>query len=200
MVRGRVPIYRARHDVSPAHALASRHSMRQRRPVGFLLVVSGGAGLACVALSLLPGYIACTLLIRCGTCYLLIPFGVLFVVVGIVLARSRPALLTAEEALSRQLYREILSEYARGRVILKIQVSMLLILGGASVLLAPADHVAWAFIGTGILSMLLGLGVLGPACLMPREERHVAAARERERQFVSRSRAITTGRTLAGDS
>ncbi len=150
--------------------------------------------LVCVALSLLPNLIACTALICCGTWYLFIPFGVLFVVGGMVLARSRLTPLTVEEALSRHRYREILSEYARGRVILKIQVSMLLILGGAAVLLAPADHVAWAFIGAGILGILLGLGVLVHTCLTLREERHIAAARERERQFASRWRAITTGR------
>ena len=182
------------HNVSPAHGFASRYLMRQRRPVGFLLVVSGGAGLVCVALSLLPSFIACTLLIRCGTCYWLLPFGALFVIVGIVLARSRPAPLTDEEALSRHRYREILSEYARGRVILKIQVSMLLILGGAFVLLAPAEYIARAFIGAGILGILLGLGVLVHTCLTSREERHIATARERERQFASRWRAITTGR------
>lgn len=189
------------HHVSPAHAFASCHAMRQRRrSVGFLLVVSGGMVLTCVALSLLPNLIVCTSLLRCGTCYPLIPFGALFVVVGIVLARSRATPLTDEEALSRQRYREILAEYARGRVILKILVSELLMLGGASALLAPSHRLAWALIGLGILGMLLGLGVLVHACLTPREKRHVAAARERERQFVSSLRTITTGRTPAGES
>ncbi len=124
----------------------------------------------------------------------------LFVVVGTVLARDRAALLTDEEALSRQLYRQILSEYARGWVIFKILVSMLLLLGGTSALFAPSDHVAWALVGGGILSMLLGLGVLWHVGLTPREERYVAAAGEREYQFSLRLRAITTGQISAEDS
>jgi hypothetical protein len=102
---------------------------------------------------------------------------VLSVVAGIVLARSRAAPLTDEEAQSRHLYREILSEYARGWVILKLLVSMFLILGGASLLFAPSRSFAWVLIGVGILGVLLGLGVLVHAGLTP----HVAAARERER-------------------
>ncbi len=156
--------------------------------------------LTCMALSFLPNPLTCTLLIHCGTWYPLIPFGVLCVVVGTVLARDRAALLTDEEALSRQLYREILSEYARGWVILKILVSMLLLLGGASALFAPSQNFAWALVGGGIFGMLLGLGILWHACLTPREERYVAAAREREYQFSLRLRAITTGQISAEDS
>ncbi len=156
--------------------------------------------LTCVALSLLPGLAACTLLIRCGTWYLLIPFGMLFVVVGMTLAQSHAVPLTDEEALSLQLYSEILAEYARWRLILKILVSMLLMLGGASALFAPSYRFAWALLVVGSLGMLLGLGVLAHACLTPREERHVAAAHEREREFSSRLRAITNGRTPAGAS
>ncbi len=168
------------HDVSPALAYASRRTLvRRRRLVGFLLVGAGGIVLTCIALSLLPGLTACTLLIRCGTWYPLIPLGMLFVVVGMTLAPSHAVPLTDEEALSVQLYSEILAEYARGRMILKILVSMLLLLGGASALFAPSHP--WALLVVGSLGVLLGLGVLVHACLRPREERHSAAAHERER-------------------
>ncbi len=81
------------HDISSAHACASRHTLMQRRRWGgILLIVAGGMVLTCVALSLLPGLTACTLLIRCGMWYPLISFGVLFVVVGMAVARSRAAL------------------------------------------------------------------------------------------------------------
>jgi hypothetical protein len=158
------------HDVSSTHVLASRHIIRQpRHLVGILLIVLGGMVLTCMGLSLLPNSLTCTLVIHCGTWYPLIPLGVVCVIAGIVLARSRASLLTDEEALSRQLYREILSDYARWWVILKLLVSMLLILGGASALFAPSDHVAWALVGEGILGMLLGLGALVHAGLTPRK-------------------------------
>jgi hypothetical protein len=189
------------HDVTSTQAFASRHTIRQRRHrVGILFIVSGGMVLTCIALSFLPNPTTCTLWIQCGTWYPLIPFGVLFVAAGIVLARSRAAPFTDEEALSRQLYREILSEYARGWVILKILVSMFLILGGASLLFAPSRSFAWVLPGVGILGVLLGLGVLVHAGLTPGETRHIAAVCERERLFASRLRAITTGRTSEEDS
>jgi hypothetical protein len=156
--------------------------------------------LTCIALSFLPNPTTCTLWIQCGTWYPLIPFGVLFVVAGIVLVRSRTAPLTDEEVLSRQLYREILSEYARGWVILKLLVSMFLILGSASLLFAPSRYLAWVLPGAGILGVLLGLAVLVHTGLKPGEARYNAAACERERLFASRLRAITTGRTTEEDS
>ena len=189
------------HDVTSTQAFASRHTIRQRRHlVGILFIVSGGTVLTCIAFSFLPNPTTCTLWIQCGTWYPLVPFGALSVVAGIVLARSRATPLSDEEAQSRQLYREILSEYARGWVILKLLVSMFLILGGASLLLAPSHYFVWVLVVVGILVVLLGLGVLVHACLMPKDERHVAVARERERLFASRLRAITTGRTSAEDS
>ncbi len=170
------------HDVTSTQAFASRHIIRQRRHlVGILFIVSGGTVLTCIAFSFLPNPTTCTLWIQCGTWYPLIPFGVLFVVAGIVLARSRAALLTDEEALARQLYREILSEYARGWVILKLLVSMFLILGGVSILFAPSYRSAWMLIGVGILGVLPGLGVLVHVGLTPGEARHNAAGCERER-------------------
>src|SRR6266446_6536817 len=98
------------HDVTSTQAFASRHTIRQRRHlVGILFIISGGMVLTCIAFSFLPNPTTCTLWIQCGTWYPLIPFGVLFVVAGLVLVRSRTAPLTDEEVLSRRLYREILS-------------------------------------------------------------------------------------------
>ena len=175
------------HDVTSPQAFTSRHNIRQRRHlVGILFIISGGMALTCITLSFLPNPTTCTLLIQCGTWYPLVPFGVLSVVAGIVLARSRAAPLSDEEALSRQLYREILSQYARGWVILKLLVSMFLILGGASLLFAPSRSFAWVLPGVGILGVLLGLGVLVHAGLTPGKARHSAAACERERQLSSR--------------
>jgi len=172
--------------------------MQHRRLVGFLLVVAGGIVLTCAALSLLPGLTACTLLVRCGTWYPLSPLGVLLVVVGMVLARSRAAPLTEEEAWSRQLYREILAEYARWRVIFTLFVSTLLILGGAAALFSLSQSFTWALLVVGSFSVLLGLGVLVRACLSQREERFVAAAHERERQFRLSLSAMTHGLLLHG--
>ena len=90
--------------------------------------------LACFALSLCPGLTECTALVRCEGWYPLAPIGLLFVFIGIAYALSRPASFTDEEALSRQLYKEILAEYARGWVIFKLFVSVLLILTGAAAL------------------------------------------------------------------
>ena len=158
------------HDVSPALACAPRYTMMRCRLVGFLLVVAGGIALICAALSFLPGLTACTPLIHCGRWYPFILFGILFVVVGMVLARPRVALLTDEEVRSQQLYKELLAEYAAdpGR-------------GRYAVLLLLRLCLVWLVVGN--FSMLLGLGVLLRACLSQREERFVAAAHEREHQF-----------------
>lgn len=171
------------HDVSPALACAPRYTMMRCRLVGFLLVVAGGIALICAALSFLPGLTACTPLIHCGRWYPFILFGILFVVVGMVLARPRVALLTDEEVRSQQLYKELLAEYARWWVIFTLFVSTLLILGGAATLFSFSSGFAWVWLVVGNFSMLLGLGVLLRACLSQREERFVAAAHEREHQF-----------------
>ena len=90
---------------------------------------------------------------------------------GIAYALSRSASFTDEEALSRQLYKEILAEYARGWVIFKLFVSVLLILAGAAVLFSLSNSFAWAALLGGVSGILLGSGVLVHGCLTPREAR-----------------------------
>ncbi len=160
------------HNVTPVHPCASRSRlMQRRRRVGFFLTAAGGMVLACVALSLRPGLTECTALVQCERWYPLAPIGLLFVFIGIAYALSRPASFTDEEALSRQLYKAILAEYARGWVIFKLFVSVLLILTGAAALFSLSNSFAWATLLGGASSILLGSGVLVHACLTPREAR-----------------------------
>jgi hypothetical protein len=125
---------------------------------------------------------------------------VLFLVVGVVLARSRAATLTDEEAQSRQIYNEILAEHARWWVILKLLAGTLLLLAGAAVLFAPTYHFTWTLLVAGTLGVLLGLGGLVHVCLTPKGERYVAAARERERQLQLSLSAMAKDKTSAVDS